>query len=373
MPAENCLTSYFSTELGINSSEHDPSFIPWWIYAPPKAVGVGKALARSHLAGRVQLETVEGSNHCELLELYDLNSLVATRLPNKNSTPEFSLGSPLPQRRLSAIQASAVRESIRVAARPSTQDIWALPASGYGARIIILRYIGGTLSQAKAHPKFSAVYPLFKAHIQQGLPPIEATWQAHLELLEGKRAFQDPTGPSGGASAASPRLVSTAAVEPKREPEPSARALPGAPVTVPRRPTAPRAVLTPVGVPIGKAALPARPLRPPEPSASVGSPAAASANPQDREVKTPEGSDAEISPSPKSESPLEGVWRTEDRSRSPVGRVVNPTGSVAGYLPARPVGPPPHQVRPAAPPPQQAREFPHSVIRIARAPANHRR
>ena len=128
-----------------------------------------------------------------------------------------------------------------------------------------------------------------------------------------------------------------------------------------------------VRVPIGKAALPARPFRPPEPSASVGSPAAASAHPYDREVKTPEASDAEISPSSKSEPPLEGVWRTEDRSRSPVGRVVNPTGSVAGYLPARPVGPPPQQVRPPlARTPQQAREFPHSFIRIARAPATHR-
>ena len=218
------------------------------------------------------------------------------------------------------------------------------------------------------------MYPRFKALLQQGLTPIEATRQAYLDLQEAKPISQDPTGPLGGTSAANP--VSTAAVEPKKEPEPSARALPSAPVTVPRRPTAPRAVLTPVGVPVvrvpvGKAALPARPFRPPEPSASVGSPAAASAHLYDREVKTPEGSDAEISPSP--ESPPQGVWRTEDRSRSPVGRVVNPTGSVAGYLPARPVGPPPHQGRPLAPSPQQAREFPHSFIRIARAPANHRR
>ena len=321
------------------------------------------------MAGQIRFEAVEGSNHAELVEFFCLQSLVAYRLPNKNSTPEFELGAPLLQRAISIVEASSVKESIRVAARPSTPDIWALPSADWGRRIIILRYIGGTLSLAKAQPKFSAVYPLFKAHIQQGRPPIEATRQAYLDLQEAKRVSQDPTGPLGGTSAANP--VSTAAVEPKKEPEPSARALPSAPVTVPRRPTAPRAVLAPVGVPIGKAALPARPLRPPEPSASVGSPAAASAHPYDREVKTPEGSDAEISPSP--ESPPQGVWRTEDRSRSPVGRVVNPTGSVAGYLPARPVGPPPHQVRPVAPTPRQAREFPHSFIKIARAPANHRR
>ena len=212
------------------------------------------------------------------------------------------------------------------------------------------------------------MYPRYKALLQQGLHPIEATRQAYF-LQKAKQGSQDPTGPLGGTSAANP--VSTAAVEPKKEPEPSARALPSAPVIVPRRPPAPRAVLTPVGVPVGKAALPARPFRPPEPSASVGSPAAASAHPLDQ-VKTPEGSDAEIDTTP--ESPLEGVWRTENRSRSPVGRVVNPTGSVAANLPARPVGPPPHQVRPPlARTPQQAREFPHSFVRIARAPANRRR
>ena len=369
MPVECCLTSYFSTELGARASVADPCIIPWWIYAPPKAAGLARALARDHVAGRVRLEAVEGSNHAELVEYFDLIAQVAYRLPNKNSTPEFELGAPLLQRAISIEEASAVAESVRVAARPSTPDIWQLPSADWGRRIIILRYLGGTLSAAKAQPKFSAVYPCFKALLQQGLPPIEATQQAYLDLQEAKRVSQDPTGWSTwGTTAANP--VSTAAVEPKQEPEPSARALPSAPVTVPRRPTAPRAVLTPVGVPVGKAALPARPFRPPEPSASVGSPAAAGAHPLDI-VKTPEGSDAEISPSP--ESPPQGVWRTEDRSRSPVGRVVNPTGSVAGYLPARPVGPPPQQVRPLARTPQQAREFPHSFIRIARAPANHRR
>ena len=285
MPVECCLTSYFSTEQGSRASVGDPCNTPWWLYTPPKAAGLARALARDHVAGRVRLEAVEGSNHAELVEYFDLIAQVAYRLPNKNSTPEFELGAPLLQRAISIEEASAVGESIRVAARPSTPDIWALPSADWGRRIIILRYLGGSLSAAKSQPRFSAVYLRLKALLQQGLPPIEATRQAYLDLQEAKRVSQDPTGPLGGTSAANP--VSTAAVEPKKEPEPSARALPSAPVTVPRRPTAPRAVLTPVGVPVGKAALPARPFRPPEPSASVGSPAAASAHPYDREVKTP--------------------------------------------------------------------------------------
>ena len=79
--------------------------------------------------------------------------------------------------------------------------------------------------------------PQEAALLQQGLPPIEATRQAYF-LQKAKQGSQDPTGPLGGTSAANP--VSTAAVEPKKEPEPSARALPSAPVTVPRRPPAPR-------------------------------------------------------------------------------------------------------------------------------------
>ena len=363
MPTTNCLTQYFSTVLGRQAGLHDPEVVPWFIYAPPKALNLGRALAKNHSGGHLELGVVEGSNHTELVEHFDLTNLLATRLPNKNSTPEFELGARLPQRAISSIEASAVRESVRLAARPLTgeHNVWDLPSSGWGSRVVILKYIGGTLSQAKAQPKFSTIYPLFKQHLERGLSVLDATHQARRQLIEGA-AYQVPTAVPEGSSAAILRPVPLAAGEPSQEAASRTSPLSGTPVSVPpRRPPAPRAVLTPVGVAVGKSALPARPVAPREPSASVVGPAVA--DPRDRQVHTPTGSDAEIASS-ESEA-RSGIWRdSEARSRSPSR---NRLGASSKAPARRGV------IRPVAPPSLVPRGYPHSAVRLAQAPITYRR
>ena len=369
MPAVNCLTSYYSSIEGIVEVEHPSAeVIPWWVWAPPKAQGLGKALIRAHGQGRVQLRTIQGSNHAQLLEYYNLDTLTATRLPC-NSVSEYQPGHPLPERRIGLVEASAIRESIRVAARPLISDIWSCAGSGFGSRIVVLKYIGGTLASAKSQPSFATLYPVFLSHVARGLNFVDATWQAHRQLLEpnyqpvgapGSSATEPSASsqPGGGATAAvpTPNIHSAAAAPPA----PTREGLTSKASGVPRRPALPRAVLTPVG----KSPLPARPL-----IASAAQPQHASqpeeVDPHSVTCKTPESSDSDSA---------SGVWKRakEDRSRSPVRRrKVVPTGSVAGYIPAPVVGPVPPPPRPVAPP--QRREYPHSFVRIAQAPAVHRR
>ena len=231
-----------------------------------------------------------------------------------------------------------------------------------GISCSILEYIGGTLSQAKKQPKFSTIYPLFKQHLERGLSVLDATHQARRQLIEGA-AYQIPTAVPEGSSAAILRPVPIAAGEPPQEAASRTSPLSGTPVPVPpRRPPAPRAVLTPVGVPVGKSALPARPVAPREPSASVVGPAVA--DPRDRQVLTPTGSDAEPASS-ESETHLSGIWRdSEARSRSPSR---NRLGASSKAPARRGV------IRPVAPPSLVPRGYPHSAVRLAQAPITYRR
>ena len=396
MPVESSLHLIYSTVQGCSTAASDssvvtPEVLPWLLWCPPKALGIGTFLARNHIGGQPQTQLLVGSRGSSLLELINPLDQVALRLPDR--VANYQPGVPLPARFVSQEELLRIREEVLASSCHLSPDVWSSDLTGKGQRVLVLQYIGGTLQSALSGPSFKELYPLYLSALQSGKSQFESHRIA-LDLLAAKEQTRSQGGSAifkEEAAAASPRPAITATATKSapclRSAEKAAAVAPAEPnrLTVPRRPA----------LPIGKAALPARPLLNPAPAPSAWSSASGSRVDPNTEVKTPSSSPEReaAGPSRSNHSSSSGLnpAKARLRSRSPTRRAyrpqgpappskaasVQPKGSVAQFVSPVPVAPPAKAPvpRPRAPLPPGTvlREYPHSVLRIAAAPDNYRR
>ena len=400
MPVESSLHLIYSTvqgssETASSSSVVTPEVLPWLLWCPPKALGIGTFLARNHVGGRPATQLLVGSRGCSLLELISPLDQVALRLPDR--VDNYKPGVPLPARFVSDAELQLIRESVLASSCHLDPDVWNSDLTGKGQRVLVLQYLGGTLQSALSGfggPSFKELYPPYLSALQSGKSQFESHRIA-LDLL----AAREQTRLQGGSAifkeeaatpSAKPALAATATKSSApclRSAEKAAAVAPAEPsylTSVPRRPAL-----------HSKAALPARPLLNPAKAPSALAAESGGRVDPNTHVKTPSSSperEAE-GPSRSSHSKASGLnpAKARLRSRSPTRRAyrpqgpappskaasVQPKGSVSRFVAPVPVAPPAKAPvpRPRAPLPPGTvlREYPHSVLRIAAAPDNYRK